>query len=410
MRNWQESFENEKILSPDRIVQAVLRLWHTHGIAGVSVRVLAQESGLPASSIYHHFGSLDHLFQIAQGAARREAEAWCASHIDSIANADLSPDAFPALLGALIDDWSYHHRPLAFAWRECQLLAARNEMHRPALEKWNALWFGFWQAICARCELSAHSTSTMLFFDGESLLHMMQWKRAVDRACLEETCQGWGGWLTGRLMPEGRWRHFARTEALRSKPAMEISGVVPEQIATAAAAIVAKDGVAALTHRAVAMQAGVSLGSVSYNFRTSADLLRAAYHMIFQQGQQSFAMDVRGADQSGENNRMIEVIARHQVPAHRQLAMDELLLAAARNPDLRLFSTQLRYLRGQTSMGILQSLMGEDRIVSPLDAALISSFGMGQRRASAAMAEDKASTFIRQGLDEILSMLGTNNA
>ncbi len=48
--------------SRQRIIDATLDLAAKHGYAGTSITMIAQRSGLPASSIYWHFGNKDLLF------------------------------------------------------------------------------------------------------------------------------------------------------------------------------------------------------------------------------------------------------------------------------------------------------------------------------------------------------------
>ena len=56
----------------------------------------------------------------------------------------------------------------------------------------------------------------------------------------------------------------------------EASQRVRESIVEATVEIAAREGVAAVTHRAVAKQAGVSLSSTTWHFATKADILEAA--------------------------------------------------------------------------------------------------------------------------------------
>lgn len=396
------------VSSPERLIQAVLDVWESQGGAGASVRSIAQATGLQVSSIYHHFGDMERLFLSAHDAARAAAEQWCAARLDDLADtAALSPEAFPALLATLIDDWSYGQRRLAFAWRECQLMAARDTAFLPALQGWQRLWAGFWQELCGRCGLSGFGRITNNLFDGESMLHLMQWRRTVDRACLDETCRGWGEWLAGRLAPEGPWRRFARTEANRLMPSLPANGVVAEQIAIAAADIVAERGVAGLTHRAVAARAGLSLGVVSYNYRTSGELVRAAFEAIYRRVT-SFAPRERSSPATSERGAvLVDRWLDQGADEPGMLALNELLIAVARDPQFSPLSLQLRYLRGRTSGGVLAALIGDGRAVSPLDAALFSSLGGGQHRATVGITPDEVRRDSRQNMLLIFDTLSS---
>jgi AcrR family transcriptional regulator len=401
-----------EISSADRLILAAQELWESVGHAGISARSLAEAAGLPVSSIYYHFGGMEQLFAAGQDRARMQAEAWCGRQLDAIADAhDLSPEAFPALLAALIDDWSALNRRLAFAWRECHLMASRDPAYLPALQGWQRLWPAFWREVAARCGLSAYGELSSRMFDGESLLHLTRWRRTVDRACLDELCQGWGAWLGGRLVAEGPWRRFARTQAGSSMPAPPNRGETAERIAATAADILASSGVSGLTHRATAAQTGLTLGVVSYNFRTSADLLRAAFEVTYRRTVSHVGEDgapsVRGKD---AKRAEADAILALSAPLPHLLALDELFIAVARDPELKAFAAQLRYLRGQTSRGFLQAMVGPDRSVSPLDAALMSDVGVGMQRACVGMAEDEAKPFLRQGFETLLTALGVRGA
>jgi DNA-binding transcriptional regulator YbjK len=58
----------------------------------------------------------------------------------------------------------------------------------------------------------------------------------------------------------------------------EASGRVREAIVAATVRIVAREGVAAVTHRRLAAEAGVSLSSTTWHFAAKADILEAALH------------------------------------------------------------------------------------------------------------------------------------
>jgi AcrR family transcriptional regulator len=392
--------------SPERLIHAVLDAWAAQGHAAISTRSLAQAAGLPVSSIYHHFGTLEQLFLSAQDYARTGAEQWCAARLDELACPhSLSPAALPALLSALIDEWSHGERRIALAWRECYMLAVRDARYAPALDSWRALWMDFFGQICACCGLDGFGEATSLFFDGESLLHLTRWRRTVDRACLQEQCEGWGRWLGGSLAAEGPWRQYARAEAGGVAPEMAIASGIPEQIATAAADIVERLGMAGLTHRAVAAEAGLTLGMVSRNFRTSADLARASFEMIYRRAVTMVETHIQAAAVEGRNDPR-PPISGYQVTSVQMLALDELMLAVAREEELQPFAPQLRYLRGRSSGPYLASLLGPGATPSRLDAALFSSFQSGLKRARATMTDAEGQDYADRLLEQLLHTLG----
>src|SRR4051794_12463356 len=63
---------------------------------------------------------------------------------------------------------------------------------------------------------------------------------------------------------------------MRTMTRAEASQRVRDSIVAATVAIVAREGVGALSHRRVATEAGVSLSSTTWHFATKTDILEAA--------------------------------------------------------------------------------------------------------------------------------------
>ncbi len=372
--------EDAAISSPQKLVYTTLLAWKREGAAGISARALAGAAGLPVSSIYYHFGDLEHLLESSQSEARAEASRWCEAQLAAIQGEVRGAAALGPLLATLVDDWCETRRTLAFAWRECQLMALRDTRHLASSAKWDALWQGFWQEICARLELADMAVATAWVFDGASAMHLLRWRRPVDRAALSELCDGWAGWLDGRLAAPAAWFELARRDAAALIPPPPHDDPVADAVATAAAATVAQRGIAALTHRAVAAGAGVTLGVVSHKFRTSADLLHAAFEAIYRRMVPHSASELAAVPEIGREEALVRLDSG--LPAREDLlGADELLSASARDPAFHAFAAQLRYLRGRTSGRYFQALMGRDRPIGPVDAAIASALMAGRSRA-----------------------------
>ncbi len=65
------------------------------------------------------------------------------------------------------------------------------------------------------------------------------------------------------------------------------SEATKERIIRGAAEVIRRDGLQACTHRAVAQEAGVSLGTTTYQFRTLDDLLSAVMQLAIDEFEQS---------------------------------------------------------------------------------------------------------------------------
>lgn len=396
-----------------RLVQSVWKAWESRGHAAISARALAQDAGVPISTLYNRFASLDHVFLQAQEEALAQAGLWCAAQLEHLYDgaatlpgtpvADLQ--ALGPIMAALIDDWTQNQRRLAFAWREGFLLARRDPRFLPHWDGWRALWSHFWQAVCERCGAGPFGEWTSFVFEAEAALHMLSWRRVLDRTCLEELCQGWADWLGGHLSGEKPWRRHARQMALASFPDLPIHDDMTQRIANAAADVVEHQGMAKLTHRAVAATAEVSLGMVSSRFRTSVDLVHAAFDTIYHR------LASPGSEPHHEPAdpgiaQILPALTGEQMNLSDRLAIEELMLAVAREEDFRPFAPQLRYLRGRTSGRVLQMMAGDDVTISPLDAAVFSDLVSGMQRAGINLsAQDKANSG-RDHLARLLALLG----
>lgn len=113
-----------------------------------------------------------------------------------------------------------------------------------------------------------------------------------------------------------------------------------ERILDATLDVLAEHGVSGLTHRLIAAQADVPLGSVTYHFSSLADLRAQAFERFVAEQSMQFEQlfqDVRNAEQ------LVEILTDlvHASPSRRRSARlgFELHLAALRDPELRALTT-----------------------------------------------------------------------
>ena len=110
-----------------------------------------------------------------------------------------------------------------------------------------------------------------------------------------------------------------------------------ELILRAALAVASRRGIAAVTHRSVAEEAGVPLGSLTYWFASKDDLLREALRLFV--ADEAARLRAVGAELT-EDLEPEEIAGRFAAvldssDGTEQLAQFELYLEAARNPALR---------------------------------------------------------------------------
>lgn len=123
---------------------------------------------------------------------------------------------------------------------------------------------------------------------------------------------------------------------------------VEERILAATMAMIGEQGLQAVTHRAVARKAGVSLGAISHHFPTRGDLLRSTLrHGAAIEVARLERLALTLQSQAFETRAWVHAMATalggdlRRNPT-RHLAQYELLLACARDPELRELSRAWR--------------------------------------------------------------------
>lgn len=390
--------------SSDRFIRAVQAHWESDGSASLSARGISILAKAPVSSIYHHFGSLEQLFVTSQQASLARTRDWLDDRLGQFAGFSAGTPAFAAFFAEIVDEWVNAQRSLAFAWRECRLLAEDNVRFQPLSAQWERLWSDFWQTAGDQFALGSGTRIACRVFENESFLHMIRWRRLVDRAVLDETARVLSAWLSRQPVPETPWRAFARTEAQRSMPTLPQRDDTAARIVAAAAELIADAGVTGLTHRAVADRAGLTLGAVSHKFGTKSALLEAGFEGLYVSQVERLHSEMAlpaCPDRASALTALSGMILRSASGRGR----DELFLAVARDPSLSPFGAQLRYLRGRTSMGTLQALVGRARVIMPAEAALFSSFTTSQIRCFSGTDTPLTEYSARSELDSLLNLL-----
>ena len=359
------------------LVASVLSAWETRGAAVITVRGLSRMSGTQVTSVYHHFGDLENLLAAAQFEALARTRGWCATTLSALARDSLPSSGFDHLLTTLIDDWCRDQRQAALAWRECAILAKRLARFKSVFAEWQEVWIAFWNELCERFDCKSHARITACFFNGESCLHLLKSQPLIDRVVLAESCAGWTAWLQGQLAPPAPWRDIARAQAIEALALPPLEDDTLKRLAHAATIVVRKNGVAGLTHRTVAAEAGMTLGAVSHKLRTRADLFNVAFEAIYRQSVRRTENEWAASPKMRLHDVIHELASEAVGDPLHHIARDELLVACIHEPGLRSLGTQLRYLRGRNSRHYVDALLGENRCAAPGDAAVFSSFMMG---------------------------------
>lgn len=351
------------------------------GYAGASARAVAARAGASPSAINYHFGSIEQLFCSAQHHALTLAEDWLNLALgEAEQGGPWAPDALPAFIAGLLEDWTRTQTALAHAEAEALIGANWRDTSEIAIA-WLDLWGGFWDRVLPLFSVDpalAPIASAML--QSERLGHLARGRPIYDQPALQEICVRIVGRLTGAaelIRRPAPWREKA--EALSNQAAVPPAPQGPaRRVAEAVVAAVDEGGEGALTHRAAALKAGLSLGAVTHYFPNRAALMAAGYASLYQSIVDAAQRD-GGAERLGQadlGQRMIDTLKVGQ-QAPRARALEVFFIAATRDPALSAFAARVRYSRGLNSFRLmLQSTPGLDR----LDGALVSHWISGASR------------------------------
>lgn len=352
--------------------------------------MIAATAETSPSAIDYHFGSLGQLFEAAQDAAMHDARQWMEQKLADIA--DAGPKSWPlvaraGLLASIIDEWTEMQRPLALAWREAQAASNRSGAHA----RWAESWRWFVTDLCARIGFDRWDEPLLLFFDGEAGQHLVRWRRPLDRALLDETIFALLDFLeNGNALPSSAVRDsYQRAAEAEYGPSR-----TPPDAATpfddAAAALLAEEGLSALTFRAVARRADATLGTVGYHFGSKAEMAQRAVRRIYETSAGQSVADLAAAfpgSSAGLLDEVIESVVTDSSPVLR--AFDELSLQQSRGDDDAAFRAVTRSFRDPIGMAVLGGLLRRDMTASSL-AAAFSSIVRGYGHHCRTMSRDKA--------------------
>ncbi len=365
------------------IIEAYLAQMAESGIAGATARVVAARAGASPSAINYHFDSLERLYGIAQLQAITETRGWLMARLaEAEAGAPWPPAAFPPFATAVIDDWCTHRRVLAQA-EACDSAAMAWEVSDTA-GQWIGLWDEFWAVALPRFSLPAHlAPVAAAVLQSERFGHLARWRAPHDRAGLEEVCVRLTARLSGDTELLGRsapWRTAAEALSQRATIFPPLAGAAAK-IAQAVVEAVDEGGEGALTHRATAMRAGLSLGAVTHHFPTRTALMAAGYAWLYQSivasAQRAGAVS---ADHDDLGRHILTFLAVGQ-SAPRVRAFETFFFSATRDPALADFAARVRYSRGATTFSFLGPVTPW---LTRLDALLISHWISGAARRSSA--------------------------
>ncbi|MBB6250883.1 TetR/AcrR family transcriptional regulator [Nitrospirillum iridis] len=366
----------------ERLIDQAHTLLGQGGLKALSVRNLAAAAGLSTSAVPYHLGDKDSLTQaVFQAAAERDRESWQHFRV-SLGDGGLPLFALADALVAQTLDLSARQATLELVWYELIHQARHTAPLRPILAQWYEERRGQYRDLFALAGLPLHVADMMLHYmvgDRSTLLvaggatgFALSVVENIRHLCDPEDDRS------------ALWHDRLRRPADATDQGTEPAGETERRIVAAAVATIIDQGVAAVTHRAVAHRAGVSLSSTTYYFRSRGDIIRRAFQFIHGELRREIPAERRELPPLGI---FLRAVADHMLTpveggriAGRNTthALGDFALESCRDATLAPLYLTFRQNRGARIGVALNRVLHDQPPLSPFQAQIISTWMQGR--------------------------------
>lgn len=317
----------------------------------ISVRAVVGRAGAAQSAIHYHFQNIERLYECASEAALNAAQGWWEdrlSALDPLAGRPVSAQLQVSVLTSTICDWAVVQRRLAMASRRMPSAA------------WQAAMQSFWLDLARRIGIGEYAETIGFYAAGEAARHLLVWDSLLDRALLEETTEALLTWLCARRFAgdDVRLTHRDLARCEYREPTRPLAGDTLV-MAEAAAGLLAEQGYAGVTFRAVAARTGASLGKVLHLCGSKSELLRLALHRLYEREALGDARELFIAQTISPQvmlDELLDAVLSGGQPVLR--AYDEIELAIYNGDEFRALRGVVRSMEDPSRTWSLQQMLG----------------------------------------------------
>ncbi|WP_300381183.1 TetR/AcrR family transcriptional regulator [Henriciella sp.] len=352
-------------------------LVEAYGLKGLTLRNLAHTAGISPSLLTYRHGSRDGLLSAVFAEARSADETAWAMREKTFNITGTEPGHLLSIALATVTDSITRTRQTSLMQWICFTAAEREPAAKPAAAGWPQLSVDYWTHHFVRLgvdsQLSAPFAAALtgatrigLLADGNPLL--LSWMNDF----IIRLCQRIGanppspaGDSHTRAAVEQTWR-----DQPRHAPASRSD--TPDRIIDAAAGLLVSHGPDALTHRLIAEQTGISLSSMTHHFSSLDEIMLYAFERIYDRARTASSADLpQGINIERLSQEVLpEIFRRARARGQESVAMDEVILSAARKSETAPLAGALMAMTGQTSTALLRSVEGLRESVDRLDGQL----------------------------------------
>lgn len=329
-------------MTADRIADLACELCIEAGVGGLTMRSAAERAGVTPPAVVYHFRNREGLLLAALGAVERRRNAGWDDLAAALAGENgAGIDAEAALCAALLETIATQGLSFGVEDEIARALKGRTADTVPILQRMHDLADAFWRALPSSARFDADAQAVCAAVAEGLVSYAMLEPPGVRRTA--QLVQ-----LVARLFARLRGEPVAPVapgQQLRPMPEEE-RPEGKQQIVDATIRLAGQLGIAGLTHRAIAAEAGLSVAATTYFYPTKEDILVDAARAVQARGVDAV---VQGEVPPPQFMSRIALNAQgEERVAHAALAA--FANAAIRLPDFHTLAGTFQSLRGVAAM------------------------------------------------------------
>ena len=335
----------------------------TSGLKGLTLRSVAQNSGVSPSLPSYRYGSREKLLvEIFRHARAQEEAAW-ARRTGQLGQLASQPGQLASLALAIAAEVISRAPDTAMLGWIGSTAAERHPALRPVMADWPVLASAFWAAQFENMGMDPELAPAFAAGLGGAIrigllsgadARLTVWMNDVVR----RLCERITGAPASAPGDSPARMSLERLRTGRPETPPDSRTDTPQRILDAASALILSHGPEALTHRLIARESGIALSSMTHHFRSIDEIMFSAFDRIYDRASRESRA---GLPQSNTIDSLSTEILPALFERSRQrgaesIAMDEIILVSSRSSGTLPIAGALLAMTGRTSTVLLQSV------------------------------------------------------
>lgn len=359
---YQKSSDSDEGARADVLASAGEQI-ATSGLKGLTLRSLAQNTGISPSLLTYRYGTRENLIRQVFDHVQAAEEAFWAARKVELQGLLEHPAQLLSLALSIADLASADGATTTRLGWKAMTAAERMPSLEPVMSGWPGLATDFWKNCFA--DMGIAPSLAPAFAAGmtgalrigvlaKADLQIRIWQKDV----IVRLCDRIKG---GSLTAPGDSAARLALEALGRRQTGSLPdsrGETPIRIIKAASELILAHGPEALTHRLIARHSGISLSSMTHHFQSLEQIMLLAFNEIYAYASRESSV---GLPPTSTIASMCEtvlpmVFERARRRGSEAVALDEIILASSRKPNSPLSAGALLAITGRTSTALIQSV------------------------------------------------------